>query len=105
MYKNMSMKLNRPPKCQGWDDKEGAIPAVLNSIISKSDYNTMYCNIDDFYGSHTYLWLLEAGSYVPINLDIIMSIYNEEVKDGLVGFVNALLKYFPEDFDLPEDDE
>ena len=101
MYKNI--KYDRPPKHQGWDDTVGAVPYIIELLIDEKDAEKTQKNIEDFYGSHTYLWLLEARSYAP-NTTVIMSIYNEEVKDGLVGFVNALLRYFPEDFDVAEDD-
>lgn len=96
MYKNRKLG----PQCHRWDS-DGANEVVLEYLLSiRKGKKDAAVTKEKFEGSHTYLWLLEAGSCAPRDFEDIVKIFEEEEKRGLVGFMNALLNLDRDSFDL-----
>lgn len=92
MYKNMKRDFVNP---QGWPEKNGAVPYILSIIIEDLQDEDLYQEIEFFTNSHTYLWLLEQGSFAPLYMDIL-NVYNIEKEQD---FIIAMLSLYSEDFE------
>ena len=95
MYKNIDSKIE---KYQGWEKGVGAIPYVLDRLIIDCSREERVTVIEEFYSSHTYLWLLEFGTFSPLIKDIL-EIYNFE-KDG--KFIEKFISFYYDYFDFEE---
>lgn len=96
MYKNRGPG----PDCHRWGP-QGANEAVLDYLLdSREGKEDPVVTKEKFEGSHTYLWLLEAGSCAPRGFDEIVKVFEEEERKGLTGFMNALLNLDRDSFDL-----
>lgn len=101
MYKNFNLDSECP---QGWGSK-GAMDFILNRLlVYRKGKEDPEVTKENFEGSHTYLWLLEAKSYAPTDYKQILDIYYAEEKEGLTGFVNALLRFDRDWFDIPPEE-
>lgn len=103
MYKN---NINKPqPDCHRWGP-EGANEPVLEYLLgSRKGKEDPEVTREKFEGSHTYLWLLEAGSCAPRGFKEIIEVFESEEKDGVTGFVNSLLKLYKYEFDIPLEED
>lgn len=100
MYKN-----RKPgPNVHRWGD-EGANDLVLRRLLRlRQGIEDSEVTRENFEGSHTYLWLLEAGSCAPKEIEEILAVYYAEEKDGVTGFVNALLRLDRDNFNIPSEE-
>ena len=80
MYKNINRKIE---KYQGWEKGIGAIPYVLDRLIIDCSREDKVIKIEEFYNSHTYLWLLEFDTFAPLIKDIL-EIYEYEKKGKFI---------------------
>lgn len=101
MYKNRVEERVAP---QGWGRK-GAMGSILKALLyEKKEDETEEKVKEDFYGSHTYLWLLEEGSWAPPDYKDILKVYYAEKKAGFIGFVHQLLVLYEDDIDFMDVD-
>lgn len=58
----------------------------------------------DLEDSFLKIWL-QKDENVPINVKILLQVYDSEKKDDLVGFINEMISIYPNRFKIPKDVE
>ena len=93
----MAKKItNRPLKeFDGWDTHRRPYTSLLEWLCVDKTEDEKKQIKKELLESHTYLLIAEMGNWSPF-ITVLVEIYEAEQKDGLVGFLKACLKYFPE---------
>ena len=87
---------NRPLKeMDGWENHFQPYECLLDWLCDGKTTKEIEQIKKELLESHTYLLIAEMGNWSPF-ITVLVEIYEAEQKDGLVGFLKACLKYFPE---------